>query len=884
MALTWKPPATDSVWSPPQADTPEADPWDAMSSLVQQANPLRATPKPATGKLLYYETSKGKAKRVKDPMTGQDFYEGSGDDGDFYMPADQFPDAKPVFAEGQSQPKDDESLQTLSQAPLDANWAESIIGGVALGTERVANTADMLAASIAGKSPFTGATPLEAATRKSRFIPLKSETPLTLDDVLNRPGDAWLKALNITGQGVPMIGGAMAGGPAGAAAAVVMQEMQPRLAEAIERHPNDMDAAWEEAAKMTALSSGVAAAGIKLVQGTPFEGQIKNALFQALGVQPALGQLQRLGEAGIRGEKYDVSPKALADSYVQDTVSGFPMLAPELLAKGRDAFKAKQRGRQTPPATEILPPQPDPSNSPLEPAAAAPRSVADYVKGVEESDIGVPAWRPPDDDLGVTRPPQADDLSTLLDEPVQAVEQTRPPQAAKPSTPWAPPKSDPLDTSMAERAGVSFFRPEELAVDAKRFQFKEGGDEYGVSDRLRGVTKWDPKLAGQVMAWQDAKGQKFVVDGHQRAGLARRIKAQGDGQDIVLAGQLLREADGITADDAMAIAAKKNMAEGTGSPVDAAKVLRLRPDMLDDPSMPFSGRNMRIAKDLVPLKTEAFGMVINKIVPEDQAAIVGRLIPDDGPMQTSAMGLLARLEPSNATEAESIIRQAMDAGASREVQTGLFGDEVVANSYFGERAKVLSKTLQKLGRDRRVFGTLVDEADSITGAGNKLDTASNENIAKLAETARAVLIKAANKKGPLSDALTQAAKRARDTGRFEAPVNEFAAEVRRAVESGQLDRDPDGANVRAKPGAADDVADGLGPTMLSVGKPSVQWDAYRHPETGMSLVEAERVARAMPSTLQKDSPERARLRIGHCNEICTARGGARQDREVNAAP
>jgi DNA-binding ferritin-like protein (Dps family) len=529
-----------------------------------------------------------------------------------------------------------------------------------------------------------------------------------------------------------------------------------------------------------------------------------------------------------------------------------------------------------------------------------PLTVEGYIKRLADDDIGVEGGIPdePVVELPETRPPQgpnpptpraepvveADEIAALdaISRPVEPPARPRPPLDLSRWTPETekideldaiseivepegvtaaqPPKvsSDP-DRNLASRAGVEFFNAKDLEVDAPRFQFKGGGDEFGVSERLRGVKKWDPKMAGQIMAWEDASGRRFVVDGHQRVGLAKRIMAQEDGQDdIVLAGQLLREADGITAEDAMAIAAKKNMAEGTGTPTDAAKVLRLRPDMLNDPSMPFNGRNMRIAQGLVPLGPEAFGMVVNDVVPEEMAAVVGRLIPDDKPMQVSAMGLLAKLEPSNATEAESIVRQALDAGAEREVQTGLFGDEVVANSYFGERAKVLNKALQKLGRDRRVFATLVNEADVIQGAGNKLDTGQNQKIADAASTARAVLIKAANRKGPLSDALTAAAKRARDTGRFEGPVNEFAAEVRRTVESGQLDGDPVGANVGRRQG-------GLSETEF-------QWSGFRHPVTGESIDQALQRSQDRPPTAGIRTPERDNLRVSIAQELYGAGG------------
>ena len=69
------------------------------------------------------------------------------------------------------------------------------------------------------------------------------------------------------------------------------------------------------------------------------------------------------------------------------------------------------------------------------------------------------------------------------------------------------------------------FNPDEINVDAKLFQFKEGGDEFGVTNRFKGVTQWDPSKAGQIVVYEYADGRQFIADGHQRLGLAKKIKA-----------------------------------------------------------------------------------------------------------------------------------------------------------------------------------------------------------------------------------------------------------------------------------------------------------------------------------------------------------------------
>lgn len=330
---------------------------------------------------------------------------------------------------------------------------------------------------------------------------------------------------------------------------------------------------------------------------------------------------------------------------------------------------------------------------------------------------------------------------------------------------------------------ISRFDPEDLLVDAKTFQFKEGGDDAGVTERLKGVQRWDPVKAGQVIVFEDDAGRRFIADGHQRVGLARRIAASDPSQQPRLYGTLLRAADGYTAEDARVIAAMKNIAEGTGTAVDAAKVLRADPGRIAE--LPPRSALVRQAADMTELSDSAFGLVVNEVVPAHYAAIVGRLVKDPQ-MQEAIMQVLARVAPENAVQAEGVVRQAMEAGTRTEVQQGLFGEEMITSSLYGERAKVLDKALKKLRQDASVFQTLVRNEDDIAAAGNVLTRDVNAARADIAARAAQMIQTLAHRKGPLSDALTAAARRAADEGRYGNATNDFADAVRRAVEQGDF--------------------------------------------------------------------------------------------------
>jgi hypothetical protein len=333
--------------------------------------------------------------------------------------------------------------------------------------------------------------------------------------------------------------------------------------------------------------------------------------------------------------------------------------------------------------------------------------------------------------------------------------------------------------------GVMFsVNPRDVNVDAKRFQFKEGGDEYGVTERLQGVTEWDPIKAGTVIFWEDVDSKIFVADGHQRVGLARRIQAQKPDEKIEIIGYKLRETDGVSAEKARVIAAMTNIAQGTGTAIDAAKVLRVEPGRIAE--LPPQSVLVRQARDLVNLNNKAFGAVVNEVIPANYGAIVGRLI-DDPDLQDAAIGVLAKSDPANLFQAEAIVRQVREMDTVQETQVSLFGEEIITDSLFTERARVLDRTTKLLRGDKAAFESLSKNAERIEAEGNKLAKEQNQRRADQDAQAITLLQALANRKGVLSDDLSAAARTARETGNYAEAARNFADAVRRGIERGDFD-------------------------------------------------------------------------------------------------
>jgi len=332
---------------------------------------------------------------------------------------------------------------------------------------------------------------------------------------------------------------------------------------------------------------------------------------------------------------------------------------------------------------------------------------------------------------------------------------------------------------------VSRFEVDELNVDAKAFQFKEGGDEFGVTERLKDVKTWDPVKAGTVVVYEQADGKLFIADGHQRLGLAKRIKSQDPKQDVFLLGSVLREKDGISRDQAMVVAAMKNIAEGTGTVLDAVKVLRGDQKLFKE--LPPRSALVRMARNIVNINDdEAFGLFKNGLVSPQQAAVVGRMIPEDATMQRAAMNVLAKAKPENDVQAESIVRQVMDSGTEKVNQESLFGNALEEESLYFERAKVLDNAVKILQRDKSAFNTIVKNQTKFESEGNQLARSANEQKIQKDGQAIQLIQTLANRRGQLSDDLTAAARVAKQSGQYNKATDSFVQSVRGAVDRGDF--------------------------------------------------------------------------------------------------
>ena len=123
-----------------------------------------------------------------------------------------------------------------------------------------------------------------------------------------------------------------------------------------------------------------------------------------------------------------------------------------------------------------------------------------------------------------------------------------------------------------------------------------------------------------------------------------------------------------------------------------------------------------------------------------------------------------------------------------KTQENLFGEQVLTQSLFSERSKVLDRAQKQLRKDKNAFQNLIKNADRLEDEGNQLAKSANQRRASDDGKAISLLQSQANRKGSLSDALTGAARQARETGNYNAATARFVEDVRRAISDGEFDR------------------------------------------------------------------------------------------------
>jgi len=408
----------------------------------------------------------------------------------------------------------------------------------------------------------------------------------------------------------------------------------------------------------------------------------------------------------------------------------------------------QQEATQAPPA-----PQPDP----------LPANFAEWLAGRSTQDEQARAARRPDlpgppPDIPAPPAPEYDQPIGPAPVPRRRAGRGTPPSPG-PVTP--PVDAQPAPTQAAPApSDVAEVDPRTLKVDPGRFQYKLDVDDTGVGRELKSVKKYDANLAGVVQVWTDpADGLTYVVNGHHRHDLAMRTGQQKE---------LVRYIEAKDAAEARTIGARTNIAEGRGTPIDAAKLFR--DQGIDAPALEQMGisRTGAVARDALAiskLPQALFQDVVSGRLPIARGAVIGGAGLNEA-QQLSLVQMLRGKEKTGRRltneQVGELIRFVRGAGETQTTQDSLFGEETLTQSLAIEKAELSSYIKQRLAQDKAAFSAVLKagRASRLEQAGvGKIDVERADALKTEAEELGEVYNRLSTMSGPVATALNKAAAR-----------------------------------------------------------------------------------------------------------------------------
>ena len=329
--------------------------------------------------------------------------------------------------------------------------------------------------------------------------------------------------------------------------------------------------------------------------------------------------------------------------------------------------------------------------------------------------------------------------------------------------------------------GISEMRVSDLRTDPERFQYKVNVGAKGTNSELHNVTKWNENLAGVQLAWHDPQdGKSYIINGHHRHELATRLGVES---------VPVRHIEASNAAEARYIGAVANIAEGRGTAIDAAKLLRdnnVTPEKLAADGVSLKGKVAADGAALSRLPEALWGKVYRGEVSTARGVAIGASGLQDHEMQL-LHETVAKHESKGKKlsdgEVSELAAHVKSAGETTQTTSNLFGDEEVKHNLFIEKAQLSSYLKQKLGQDKKLFGFVSkgNRAEKLAEGGNTINVSESQKIADQSAKMEEIVNRLAHRSGPVADALHSGATKLAQGENLNDVRTELYERVHRAV-------------------------------------------------------------------------------------------------------
>jgi hypothetical protein len=318
--------------------------------------------------------------------------------------------------------------------------------------------------------------------------------------------------------------------------------------------------------------------------------------------------------------------------------------------------------------------------------------------------------------------------------------------------------SKPIPPRTSQDGTVQQLPVSKMALDPKRFQYKLNTDSTGVTNLLKG-RQWNDELAGLISVWKDPKdGKVYVVNGHHRFQLAKENKVGSVWTRVI-------KAD--TPEEARSIGALQNIAEGRGTPMDAAKFFRdsgITPEKLDKLGISMGEATAAKGVALARLDPYIFDQVVSGKIREGRGVAIGAA--SDSPAdQEALLKLINKSEAKGKRVSDDVVeelaRMVKSAGQHTETQSGLFGVKELTKNLALEKADISTFVRSKIATERRIFQSVSQESKAAELGkvkGQTINAEKNAEIAQQATQAQEIYDRLSIRTGEVDDILNAAAK------------------------------------------------------------------------------------------------------------------------------
>lgn len=249
----------------------------------------------------------------------------------------------------------------------------------------------------------------------------------------------------------------------------------------------------------------------------------------------------------------------------------------------------------------------------------------------------------------------------------------------------------------------------DIGTNVEKMQFKLDVDAQGVQKELQG--EWNELAAGNLLLWQNRKGELIVANGHHRLALARKMGV------VEVHAQILRERDGFTMEDARRLAAEANILEGKGTIYDHAEYFRLNPEYTPELARArgLAGQGFAIGR----LATDrTYDLFRNRKISPEAAEAISRAAPGDEVLQAAGARFAVEKPKADAYEITSMMQALSLESRPASEQADLFGFDDSAIRQAAEQAKIVAGEIRNLR----------DQINAVRGAAKRPEVAKKLGV------------------------------------------------------------------------------------------------------------------------------------------------------------